>query len=767
MKHITSPYNFAPIASKVYAPEWADRVSHDIPFSDGEDGVIDVTLENVSPLFTRNGSVTKDETFSSHINTPEGKLYFIPGSTLKGMLRNLVSIMSFGKMQEGRDYKNRSFGWRDVSRQLGREKANEYQAAIARSKPGWLRKEKNDNYSFTPCVGEYGKLQMVWIALKYPSYATAKSMYEANEALGWFPDYEQDGLRYKVVCTGKMDGKKHELLYPAETGMPIDVKKETIAAFLSVYEHTPDFMPAKKGDPCWKSMLDDGQPIPVFRTVLKDGREVIGMGRMFKLPYAHDVKDMVAAQQDETAQKDLAETLFGTIQGQALKGRVHVGHAFMPRTLQDSELLPLRTENLGSPRASFFPLYLQQSREHGSYQNYDDAKGIAGRKLYRIHKNGNTSTLPKNENENVGTSFRPLPSLQTFHLQIAVHNVRKMELGALLAALTLNGTDGLFHNLGMAKSLGYGKVKVTEVKLDQRFRYAVKDYIQEYEAEMTLFAKKPWRDTPAVRALASILSEHQDEVVETMELKEFAAAKGTQLGANSDKERYGFTLLSEQEDATRQLNSYLSKEDIVHRELSADIAEAEASTNVHIPQLDHTAPQQFVQEAEVAKEQLEHALQLYNSLVHTLTMSDVACEAEKQQVEKLKLQIDDINKGIAEATDLVQKAKAQQEQDSGLQADLDKEAGNGGYSVSTFKILFSRVDRWAKRYHDGKVSELTADEQQAVVETARRLLASLKKDEAKDLKKPREKSSIWRKLPQYLPAGEVDDLYDSWRKQQK
>jgi hypothetical protein len=39
---IKSPYNFvpAPTEDQVFKPEWADQVSHDIPFSDGESGEI-------------------------------------------------------------------------------------------------------------------------------------------------------------------------------------------------------------------------------------------------------------------------------------------------------------------------------------------------------------------------------------------------------------------------------------------------------------------------------------------------------------------------------------------------------------------------------------------------------------------------------------------------------------------------------------------------------------------------------------------------------
>ena len=35
---ITAPYNFVPLNKHIYLPDWADQISHDIPFEDGKDG---------------------------------------------------------------------------------------------------------------------------------------------------------------------------------------------------------------------------------------------------------------------------------------------------------------------------------------------------------------------------------------------------------------------------------------------------------------------------------------------------------------------------------------------------------------------------------------------------------------------------------------------------------------------------------------------------------------------------------------------------------
>ncbi|MEO1628625.1 MAG: RAMP superfamily CRISPR-associated protein, partial [Bacteroidota bacterium] len=96
---VTSPYYFvpAPKEAEVYKPDWSHQVSHDIPFSDGESGEIHLDIRAMSPLFIRNGhgedeKGKKDNRFC-HIGEGDDKRYFLPASSLKGMIRNLVEIL--------------------------------------------------------------------------------------------------------------------------------------------------------------------------------------------------------------------------------------------------------------------------------------------------------------------------------------------------------------------------------------------------------------------------------------------------------------------------------------------------------------------------------------------------------------------------------------------------------------------------------------------------------------------------------------------------
>jgi len=97
MANLTAPYNFAPLNPNVFIPEWWNEVSHDVPFKDGEDGTMEVTLQNITPLCIcdgRAGNQKKrpDEIYeSAHIRLEDGKLhYFLPSTSIKGMLRSVL-----------------------------------------------------------------------------------------------------------------------------------------------------------------------------------------------------------------------------------------------------------------------------------------------------------------------------------------------------------------------------------------------------------------------------------------------------------------------------------------------------------------------------------------------------------------------------------------------------------------------------------------------------------------------------------------------------
>ena len=102
MATIKAPFNFVPLSDKVFFPDWADEISQDIPFEDGLSGTLELKITAQTPIFVRNGHTKEDadaknEQYTSFSKTSDNR-YFIPATSIKGCIRNVMEIMSFGKM---------------------------------------------------------------------------------------------------------------------------------------------------------------------------------------------------------------------------------------------------------------------------------------------------------------------------------------------------------------------------------------------------------------------------------------------------------------------------------------------------------------------------------------------------------------------------------------------------------------------------------------------------------------------------------------------
>lgn len=754
---ITSPYNFVPLNQQVFYPDWAEQASQDLPFKDGLDVSLDIKLTNVSPLFTRNGSKDGKDTFSSHIIGENGKRqYFIPATTIKGMLREIVEIMTFGKMQEGKDYQNRYFGYRDVARQAGNELNAEYMRKVSKGKPGWLYKE-GENYYFAPCSGELEKIAKDELKQLYPSYQSDPSIWKSNISVGKsgiypsYPEIEKNGNYYRIVCTGKFGKKQHELLFPSAEDEPILIQKETIEAFTTMYDATPGFSDAKDGESCFLSALENGEKIPVFHLRLEEGKETLGFSRMFKLPFKYNVKQQVEVlQKADINRPDFAETLFGyTGKETSLKGRVQISHAFMEGEVVDSELIEEKGI-LGSPKASYYPIYLKQ--HHSPYKTYDENEGIAGRKLYRVHTKDTTIPLPLNENNpNVESSFKTIPQGQNFHFRITMHNVKEVELGAVLAALTFNHTTGVYFNIGMAKSFGFGKCEIEEngIKLNGT-NEKIDHYLQVFEKQMSAFTyeynQQLWAQTESITQLVNILGEHDDSEVHMMDMDEY--------GDSKFEKRNPFNQLKEQGTPIVSMLTEEDKEEIRELALKAKGERAQKEARKSLKEKYDLAKSCF--EAKDFQEAKKH----YNDIIDELLKKGINIQEENQIIADIDAKIAEQEEEAKQQADQAALMEQANKLAAGLGATLDKLAGDGvNYSIKDFKVCFQKVEKWLK---DSKAEKLSESDAKDLYTTAARLLKEPSKKEVKELGKPFEKSGIWRKLTTFLDETRAMELYETY-----
>lgn len=680
---ITAPYNFVPLNKHVYLPDWADQISHDIPFEDGEDGYIEVTWENVSPLCIRDAS-TGDDGYSMHVKQPDGsRLYFLPGSSLRGMLRNTLNILAFGKMEQ---YDNRFFG-------------------------------------------------------------------------------------YRIFVTGQMQNhrdpaksKKHELLISQpDESCPINLDKKTIKSFFAVYEPSPHFEK-------YQELLEKGTDIPVSYISVsdgqgKDGIAAMGMGRMFRYPYKYDVSSLIEKEQPEcqSGKRDLCETIFGWIGNEnSAKGRVQICNALMANTIQENELKEI-VGVLGTPKASFYPLYLKQSAP--GYQTYEsDDACIAGRKRYRIHDGDSVTDLPGgNGNDNVTSTLKFLPKNCTFKMRINVHNLRKVEIGALLSAITFHKTQGVYHNIGSAKGFGYGKLKCANLKLHGLNSDKEEHYLKAFEMEMNVDLGEEWRQTEEVRTLMAIMSRHDDACLRMMEMDKNKSPIGENEYAFYSKNK-NFGKLKEK---LKSACSFVSEEDrkLVEerrKQLKEVRRQRERAGRKKLFEIENScAYDDIFQKRKEGKYNV--ALKELDDLIIRLNASSLDCEKEKALLQEITCEKSEAEKREQEDKEKDKEKERESYLAKGLSGHLNEKCTRDdkpeSFRVTDWSTCATRVNKWLRV----KQSEALDVEERDILEAVIRRLAGdpVKRDQKKWNS---QNSPIWKQIKEYLGEERAGKLFEELKK---
>ena len=547
---ITAPFNFVPVSEKVFFPDWAEKVSHDVPFEDGESGVIDITLTAKSPIFVRDHE--SEEAFCNYNGT-----HYIPGSSVKGMIRSILEIMSFSKMSL---FNDDTYAVRDLS-----DSNNFYMKEMKKDTfCGWLRKEGKE-YIVEDC-GKAGRIKHEEIdkifGIDFASqHKKGKFGNKASDktALRKYSLIKSENFKYPfvhtttstvgdkryrldknsslfgtIVLTGQPSGRDEDRKIPSgkvyefvffERKSDIKLREEVVENFMFAYFDGRKTEPKESPDwKYWKEKLNKGEKVPVF--FQKNGKEVMhfGLSYLYKLPYTHSVKDGLPPRHSDS-RKDLAQTMFGYIgKDEALKGRVQFSHFKADKAVE----LEKRTEILGTPRASYYPMYVKQEegKLFSTFMNGDFS--ISGWKRYPVHSGSKVSKTTDTGNENVGTTFSPLKEGVVFEGKVRYHNLKKAELGALLSALSFHNTNDCFHNIGLAKALGYGKV---ELKLNGIEN--IEEYLKAFEVEVSEQVEG-WSHSEQIKELLTMSTEQNNSgnsKLKYMDLPQFAKNK---TGDNKD-----------------------------------------------------------------------------------------------------------------------------------------------------------------------------------------------------------------------------------------
>jgi CRISPR-associated protein (TIGR03986 family) len=499
LEKITAPYNFVPLSRKVFFPEWAEQVSHDVPFEDGISGELSCEIVTDTPVYVRNGGkwdhdqVMKDPDAQSFFYVNEGGRghFIIPGTSLKGMLRNVVEIASFGKINRVDDHR---YSVRDLQNSnlygqyLTVDAGSRTYKPLSRS--GWLVLDQTtETWKIIPCSFarvDHGLLANSCLLArqsarsKYGTWGETrlKVSFDCSEEIA-HPHSGGKKLVYRkvtmldgggtpgtLVFTGQpalndgRPGKKHmEFVFFNEGDKQIAVSETVQKEFQFIHSNANEQPNEEWG--YWKNKLSKGARVPVFYLVDKNGSlTAMGLAMMFRLPYANSVKQAIrhTSPNHSSASCDLAETIFGFVDEKkpALKGRVSISPARATRAEQGDKVTML----LGGPKPTFYPNYIKQPSA-GQYKTFMDKDcEIRGWKRYPARPLADVVKNPPSGGDQVDTRMIPLKEDALFEFRVKVHNLKPVELGAIAWALTWGGDERLRHGLGMGKSMGYGVARI-------------------------------------------------------------------------------------------------------------------------------------------------------------------------------------------------------------------------------------------------------------------------------------------------------------------
>lgn len=555
MNTFSSPYNFVPLSTTVVKPTWGQErgmdfhaLSHDAPLQDGLSGSLEISLTNHTPLLIASDPNAQGE------KTPlkQGNKYLIPGSSVRGMLRNVVEIATYSKFGTGLE--ERKLFARDLTKggKWYRDRmVSPPTAADPKSKPGWLKLMKSANSGKLVYVIEPTKMERIPIA-------EAKDLM-GDDAPGTEVEYDDTNQEtYVVVRTGDVYGKKNDFGFRSQrTASPVAIADTVFQNFITAHQYNAAWWVQ---DGCFdkpgylQKKLRNNERIPVFYTLGEDKKiSAIGLAFMFRVAYKHSLVDAMAHtsndHRDDPKDFDVTQALFGALPGDApddgLRSRVSFG-ALFSSTGKEQETADKVV--LNNPKPSFYPAYLKQ--------NGNDLKDLeaekpelAGWKRYQIRSSKDIYQTGDGNNDAVTSKLKPLQAGAKFSGVIRFHNLRPAELGALVWALTWGSNATLRHSLGMGKPYGYGNVavQITGAQITHN-----SDPTQDFAVENDAHASAQ-KLAFTVNALTKMMQNKLSQWPNTPELRELYAMANPAVGdAAAQKGQLRYPMLN----PTKRVNDF-------------------------------------------------------------------------------------------------------------------------------------------------------------------------------------------------------------------
>lgn len=471
-----APYNFVPFSNRIMvryqSPD--ELPPHDVWDPALKSGEIHVTLEAQTPVLVSDG---RERNIARFFKGADGT-YQIPGSTVRGLLRQTMQILGLGHIRVKEDMEDYQIFFRNVagrSNSIGKALKDYYAGSVMKirtervngkniSNPeavcsGYLHR-KAGAYYIQPTVSPVLRVSRKHKDVAQFEDLTAKFFpvfYRENgqTVLEISKEVHPEWRQGTMLCTGRPVGRVPNGLYlfPEEylQAESIPISEADVLSYQADWENRKNVLKPKE---FW-ALPREGEAKPVF-FLRYEGHTYFGMTKMLRVGCRYPLSHGLPPRHREYTQQselvlDYPHAMLGYAgKNQAYRSRVSVGDF---RLEGPGQVLPGIKTVLGGPKASFYPTYVAEGKNY----NQEDFR-LRGHKLY-WHKEEAKADAPANGNERVATTLYPLDKGSVFHGVIRYRNLHPDELGLLLWCIRLE--PGCFHGIGMGKPYGFGRVKAT------------------------------------------------------------------------------------------------------------------------------------------------------------------------------------------------------------------------------------------------------------------------------------------------------------------
>ena len=386
-----APYNFISLPHIIVPAEppiGFDRY-------EGNSGVIDVQITTETDLFIR-GIGSDFYKLNDH--------YAIPGSSMRGMIRNLVEIMSYSQMDL--IDKDKHLYYRDIRRPKYRKHVVHEDGRI-KSQPGYLLKTKSgydliDAQTFKLSDDRVESILRInrdsdsnptesrtFNGFRFAQERASRKIYfeqsyrvQSNYDIITNFSFNKDELNScltgMLVVSGHFPNKKLQWVI----GQP-DKKKAT----RKVPEKIIRQLLEDTSNKFRKGFLKDAQVmkqgVPCFYISKGDDIKAISHTPIMRIPYTKTIGDKLPdshLEKQRNGSIDITQSIFGRLDN-SRAGKVFFDDLLLEDRMKDNEKKILLTKILNSPKPTSYTHYLVQG-EGSKSKDYDDETTLRGYKYY-------------------------------------------------------------------------------------------------------------------------------------------------------------------------------------------------------------------------------------------------------------------------------------------------------------------------------------------------------------------------------------------------